>query len=618
MITNNEGLIYRLGSAKEFGVNVTGDGVEFTCEITQNEPTYLNLYNVNNKKLATVNMNDYKYNSKIGSVLVSGYDDDFLYEYVKASEVYLDSFTKASTGKRKYKEDSTVTDRGRVYRSTFDWEGDARPAYDFNEIIAYQLHVRGFTKHASSKVKNKGTFLGVTEKIDYLKELGINQVVLMPSYEFDEIDKPDVIGSPTSIESRSLEGSNEKYFINYWGFKAGKYFMPKANYAMQDAYYEFKQMVKLMHKAGIEVVMRFYFPDSVRRVLIPEILRFWATEYHVDGFFVMGSNIPVKVIAQDLYLADVKLYFADLDEGIFNENEYHNSNIAIANNGFMNATRKYLKSDENLLNDFLYFQRNNPDDIHAINYITDYSGFTMYDLVSFDYKHNENNKEDNKDGENFNNSWNCGVEGYTKRKAINELRLKQIKNAFTFVILAQGVPMLLSGDELLNGQNGNNNSYCQDNEIGWVNWKSTKDAIVIFNFVKELIKLRKNHPILHPNMQFKIMDYASCGFPDLSYHSDEAWAPKFDSYLRYIGVMICGKYVKVDECHDDDFFYIAYNMHWENHNLALPKLPKGLKWEVIMDTSKSEILVNDELGEHSGLINVPGRSIIVLKSAVGS
>ena len=183
--------------------------------------------------------------------------------------------------------------------------------------------------------------------------------------------------------------------------------------------------------------------------------------------------------------------------------------MAIVNSDFMNVCRKYLKSDENQLSDFLYRQRMNPSDVHTVNYITDYYGFTLNDLVSYDYKHNEGNAEDNNDGENFNYSWNCGAEGISRKKAINVLRMKQVKNALVFLLMAQGTPMICAGDEFLNTQGGNNNPYCQDNETGWVVWRTSKHCSDILDFTKMLINLRRSHPILHPDREFRLMDYAA-------------------------------------------------------------------------------------------------------------
>ena len=331
----------------------------------------------------------------------------------------------------------------------------------------------------------------------------------------------------------------------------------------------------------------------------------------------MGEDIPMDMVAADVYIRDRKIYNNFFDKDSIIRKKYgFNHNMAIVNSDFMNVCRKYLKSDENQLSDFLYRQRMNPSDVHTVNYITDYYGFTLNDLVSYDYKHNEENGEDNNDGENFNYSWNCGAEGISRKKAINVLRMKQVKNALVFLLMAQGTPMICAGDEFLNTQGGNNNPYCQDNETGWVVWRTSKHCSDILDFTKMLINLRRSHPILHPDREFRLMDYAACGFPDLSYHADLAWNPKFDNHLRHIGVMICGKYARVTKTCEDDFFYFAYNMHWEDHTFALPKLPKGFKWDIGFATCNeiSSAVIHESLVENKESVTVPDRTIAVLVS----
>ncbi|OYP48693.1 alpha-amylase, partial [Lachnotalea glycerini] len=214
-----------------------------------------------------------------------------------------------------------------------------------------------------------------------------------------------------------------------------------------------------------------------------------------------------------------------------------------------------------------------------------------------------------RDGSNYNYSWNCGVEGQTRRKGIVELRKKQIKNALLMLLLSQGVPSILSGDEIANSQKGNNNPYCQDNDIAWLNWNGEKQHKDILNFTKMLIHFRKNHPILHYETELKIMDYLSCGYPDLSYHGEKAWYPDFENYNRQIGVMYCGQYAKTSKGKEDDYIYIAYNMHWIEHEFALPNLPMKKKWKVIIDTSKN---TEDEQKTVYRNIKVNERSIVVL------
>ncbi len=595
----------------------TGEGVLFNVCLPYRNTLELFIYNEQGGIMDHVNMLDHKLASGVFSCVISDeLPDGFSYCYEVDGIRESDPFMMNSTALRRFGDTSSEIDNGKLYDDVFDWKDDEPLHIPFNEVVAYQLHVRGFTAHSSSKVTHKGTFAGVTEKIPHLLDLGINQVVLMPCYEFDEIIRPRKMTTMDNIDYRSVPGQ-ESHKVNYWGFTKGFYYMPKAGYSDGDPVREFKEMVRSLHKAGIEVIMRFYFPDCINKAFITDILNFWACNYHVDGFFLMGSDIPMDIIAADIYLRDRKIYnpFFDKDR-IINRRYGYNRNMAFVNSDFMNVCRKYLKSDENQLSDFLYRQRLNPEDVHTVNYITDYYGFTLNDLVSYDYKHNEANLEDNSDGENFNYSWNCGVEGVSRKKSVIYLRTKQIKNALVFLLLSQGAPMITAGDEFCNTQGGNNNPYCQDNETGWLVWKSNKTTREITDFTKMLIHLRRSHPILHPEREFRLMDYASCGFPDLSYHGDMAWNPRYDNHLRHIGVMKCGKYARLTRTCEDDFFYIAYNMHWEDHTFALPKLPKGLVWTVEFMTcdENAGAVVYDTLAGSEGTVTVPDRCICLLRS----
>lgn len=607
------------GCGYPMGAVRLADGVQFTVSLPFKHTLELILYSRSGQVIDHVGMTDHAVSSQIFSVIIKGrWDDGCSYCYEADGVKTPDPFMMDSTALRQFGDAVSPDDNARVYSDDFDWEGDRPLKLEYRDVVSYQLHVRGYTAHTSSKVRNRGTFSGIVEKIPYLKDLGINQIVLMPCYEFDEFIRPTTLRTMDNIDYKS-DPEKKTPKINFWGFTNGRYYMPKASYSCGDPVNEFKQMVKECHRAGIEVIMRFYFPDCVNKSFIPEILRFWAGKYHVDGFFLMGSDIPMDIIAADIYLRDTKIYNIFFAKDAITSRKYgYNRNMAFVNADFMNTCRKFLKSDENQLADFLYRQRLNPSDVHTVNYMTDYYGFTLKDLVTFDYKHNEANNEDNSDGENFNYSWNCGVEGISRKKSIVNLRMKQMKNALVFLFLAQGTPMITAGDEFCNSQEGNNNPYCQDNETGWVIWKNNKHTREIHDFVKMLIDLRKTHPVLRPEREFRIMDYAACGFPDLSYHGDMAWSPRFDNHLRHIGVMICGKYARLTRTQEDDFFYFAYNMHWEDHTFALPKLPKGLKWSIkeLTCDDVAGTIVHKTLDEWADKVTVPDRTVAILTSII--
>ncbi len=454
--------------------------------------------------------------------------------------------------------------RGRVPETEYDWEQDHHLKLPLNEVVAYSLHVRGFTKHSSSKVKHKGTFLGVIEKIPYLKALGINQIQCMPIYEFAEI-----VGTRT----------------NYWGYGKGYYFAPKPSYSASGyACRELKDMVKACHKAGIEVVAEMPFTPEILPQMAVECLKYYMLEYHMDGFVVNPYNAPWESMKQDPLLKGIKLIQKD--------------------DGFQNVVRRFLKGDEGMIPDVIWAIKHNTTEDNKYNYVTNQTGFTLQDLVSYDAKHNEENGEHNQDGPDYNYSWNCGAEGPSRKKAIVELRKKQIRNAFMLLLLSQGTPCLLAGDEFGNTQKGNNNVYCQDNETAWLNWNKIKTNESLLQYVKTLIAFRKEHVSLHKKAPLLGMDKTACGLPDVSFHGEAAWQTPAEVYSRQLGVMYCDDEEKQDTC------YVAYNMHWLKHTFALPSLPKGKKWYRVMDTAKEQC--EEKLEEMQKAIRLNERSIVVL------
>ena len=490
----------------------------------------------------------------------------------------------------------------------------------FHELILYRFHVRGFTKHSSSKVKNPGTFKGIEEKIPYMKQLGINGVVLLPCYEFDERMDEEELGKYRSnfldytkpiTEKQDKEQEWPK--INFWGYtKRANYFAPKASYAANplQPISEMKQMVKKLHDNGIAVFMEMFFSEGTNQTLILESLRYWVRMFAIDGFKINTEVVNGTLIAQDPYLSRTKFLATYWNTGEF-YHQYEKINekiLAEYNDGFMVDCRRFLKSDEGQVNGFVNRMRKNPSQQTVINYITNTNGFTLMDLVSYDIKHNEANGEQGMDGTEYNYSWNCGWEGPTRKKQIAQLRLRQIKNALSFLLLSQGVPMLLAGDEFGNTQKGNNNAYCQDNEIGWVTWNKRVMNQRILAFCKKLIALRKAHPVFSPKEELRGMDYIACGSPDISFHGTKPWYPDLSNYSRVIGIMLCGKYAPLTIRKSDKSFYMAFNMHWEAHRFELPVLPKGKKWKVIIDTYQLNLDFEQTEKEKNNVPNKKGKS----------
>ena len=500
--------------------------------------------------------------------------------------------------------------RGAIYDQAFDWQQDSPPHIKYSDLYVYQLHVRGFTKHASSKVAQKGTFAGIKEKIPYIKDLGMNALLLLPCYDFDE----QVI-----TEEITMFEPADKPKLNYWGYaQPAFYFAPKASYAAnkENPQLEMKEMIRELHVNRMEVILDMHFPEDTNVYLIIDCLRFWNLCYHVDGFRLNDNVVPVEIIAKDPVLGNVKLLSSHWTEEkhSLDTSLRQSRSVAEFNEGFLTDARRFLKSDEGQVRAFISRTKRNSKNIAVINYITSINGFTLKDLVSYDIKHNEENGEKDRDGTDYNYSWNCGKEGETKNKQVLVLRQRQIKNALLMLYLSQGTPMLLAGDEFGNSQKGNNNPYCQDNAISWLNWNQRKENDETYFFVKELIAFRKAHPILHTQEELTGMDYISCGSPDISFHGMKAWYVDDSNYSRLLAVMLNGDYQKLPCGSKDASFYIAYNMHWEAHSFDLPKLTKGRVWSLKWDTSLNTTLDNSEMEvlENQRNYLLKPRSVVVL------
>ena len=544
---------------------------------------------------------------RVGAVyamLLKGYYDmDCRYLFYCGNRVWQDPYCKRLANPGRYGVKKKELPGCMVQGQDYNWEDDRTLRYPYEDAIFYALHVRGFTKHRTSEVQCRGTYTGVTEKIPYLKELGVTSLLLMPTYEFDEVMDQINAAEPISMEQASVsytqppvqandtakDGGRQTYRLNYWGYQKGLYYIPKSGYAYgKDAVTEYKDMVKKLHRNGLEVLMQFYFPPEVPPVEILEILKFWVLEYHIDGFHVLGVDLPIEMIAREPLLSDTKVLTIQQYSPRADEHMAQTRRLGWLDDGFLYDVRKAIKGDDNMVNQLLSHIRSNRPETGIVNYIAKWDGMRLMDMVSFDRKHNEANGEDNQDGTDYNCSWNCGVEGKSRRKNITELRLKQMKNALSLVFLSQGTPLLYSGDEFGNTQDGNNNPYCQDNATAWIKWNHTESGSALLQYTKMLIKLRKSHPILHSMIPLKGMDYLSCGYPDISYHGKEAWRPDLSPASRSVGIMYCGYYGEIDGHKDEHFFYIGINLHWNAYYFGLPQLPKGKEWTLCASTDPKE------------------------------
>ena len=557
------------GQPLPLGINISGDHVNFSVAVPEGERCWLLLYRAGEEEPKE----RYEMTEAIGEVrflALEGMDPaDYEYNYMIGGEVTVDPYARGLAGRDIWGKERDIQKhevRGVLKNGRYDWEGDEPLKLPFHSIVAYSLHVRGFTKHTSSGVEKKGTFSGVVEKLPYLKDLGINQIQCMPVYEFEECGR----------------------FRNYWGYGPAYYFAPKSAYAASgDGERELKDMVKACHKEGIEVVLEMPFTGDTSKQLMEECLRYYCLEYHIDGFLLNPYVAPMDAIHADPILKHTK--------------------ILVHDTGFQTVMRRFLKGDEGMVRDVMYWLRHQSETKEILNMITGQTGFTLRDLVSYDGKHNEANGEQNQDGPDYNYSWNCGAEGPSRKKAVTELRKNQTRNAFFLLLLAQGTPCILAGDEFGNTQKGNNNVYCQDNPVGWLDWSGLEKHPELHDFVKELIAFRKKHPVFWPEKEMTGMTYSKKGVPDVSYHGENAWRVPLEVSSRQLGVYYSGT-DRTGEGDEDCF--VAYNMHWMEHTFALPALPRGKKWYRIASTREG-ILDKAEPLDDQKFAEVKERTIMI-------
>lgn len=667
-----QGLEIKKGNPFPLGVSRAENGLQFAVYAPDCDRIILRIYETGRKRAVySIALEEENRIGYIFSVVLTGADlEGMEYTFEKKGRGMADPYARKVSGMEKWGYRSKKTEENGI-RSVIRlsdtkaevkadnqgekeqwekcWQADRQPRLSYSDVILYQLHVRGFTKHSSSRIEERGTFKGIERKLPYLKELGVTSILLLPAYEFDEQIKEEDLSDITKMhleKYKDIDTQTEAFAeaihidasgkvqkpeeqtdkkLNYWGYSENAwYFAPKSAYAYDKANpeREFKELVAALHKEGMELLMDMHFAENTNPSFIIDCLRFWVLEYHVDGFRINDFVVPSYMAAQDAIIGSVKLLANSWDAGKICGKWDTKKTLAECNDGFMNNVRRFLKGDEGQVPEFLYHIKRNPETAAVINYVAVNNGFTLLDMVSYDRKHNEANGENERDGTDFNFSWNCGAEGRTRRKGVLELRQRQIKNALLMLFLSQGTPMLLAGDEFLDTREGNNNPYCQDNEISWLNWGLEKKNAEQLRFVKELIALRKAHPILHMPRELRGTDYAAVGYPDISFHGTRAWYADDASYNRMAAVLLAGKYAKIacreagehyaGQCfeREDDTFYIAYNMHWEKHEFDLPRLDGRGKWQIMIDTGAEKTV--GQLLEKSCLLQP--RSAVLMKA----
>ncbi len=590
-------IIVQAGNYEKMGITKCGNDVIFTFQCPRETACAILLFEKNTKELRhKVSVPKEYCIGSVRSVRISNLatkDYDYCYEIdskrvrdpygvkVIGREVWADK-------KRNLQDEVLLSG---FADEEFDWQGDVLPEIAPEQMILYKLHVRGFTMERQGR--KKGTFAAVSEHLEELCDLGITSVEFMPVYEFEEWMKEDK--------------------LNYWGYAPSDYFAVKASYAYtNEPEKELKELIRKMHRHHMEFIMEMHFDNKINHNLIIEILRFWIKEYHVDGFKLLGADLPMGAIVQDPYLSRTKIFYESFPSEITNREQYEN--LYLYNEDFLYPARKMLNHLGGDMAEFLAQIKKQQKSRHFVNYISNNNTFTLADVFSYNEKHNSENGEENLDGNNWNFSSNYGVEGRSRKGFVCKIRQKQIRNALATLYLAKGIPLLWNGDEAANSQEGNNNAYCQDNRIGWVNWRKGKEQENLRAFVKEMISFRKNHPILSSKEPFQMSDYKKLGYPDLSYHGAEAWISDIRGTTRAVGMMYTENYAQDEPPKEaDTFLYIGYNFYMGMQNFALPKLPKGKHWYLIMTTEEEQPFLKEPKRLFKNSYEAFGQTICILQ-----
>lgn len=558
----------------------------------------------------------------------------------RKENVLLDPYARAVAGQRIWGEKKEGAYHARVVKDVFDWGDMPQSKREMSDLIIYEMHVRGFTKHPSSGVEQKGTFEGLREKIPYLKELGVNAVELMPIFEFDE-----------TVNCREVDG---KKLLEYWGYNSVSFFAPNTSYTAAEEYNregtELKTLIRELHENGIEVILDVVFnhtaegnekgptfcfkgfdnkiyymltPDGnyynfsgcgntlncnhpMVRQMILECLQYWTINYRIDGFrfdlaSILGRNADgspmnnpplLESLAFNPVLSNVKLIAEAWDAGgMYQVGKFPaNRRWAEWNGRYRDCLRSYLKGDLweawtaawciSGSGDLYGGYTQDGNEQYAgynscVNFLTCHDGFTLYDLYSYNMKHNEANGWDNTDGTSDNRSWNCGAEGETDDPEVKMLRFRMIRNACAVLMCSRGTPMFLAGDEFGNTQFGNNNSYCQDNEVSWLDWSLLEKNRELFEFFKFMIHFRKKHTVIR-----KKLPDAVCGLGSLNTRN-EYGELNIEKEARMLAVSFAGY---DSEKGKDDIVYVAVNPYWEDTRIFLPDLQGRETWYLCVNT----------------------------------
>ncbi len=589
------------------------DLVIFTFCVKKKAPTNILLFDRTTKNLLfTIPLTDEHRIGLMYSVGITGPEwDDICYLYESDDVRFTDPYAPVIIGREKWMDADRQKENYEIYGGflddEFDWEGDLCPELLPMDTIIYKLHMRGFTMDHKLHFNQKGNYRGVLSRLSYLKELGVTSLEFMPIYEFEEVRYHSHREMDKNGKAKKV--TEAPFSTNYWGYGQGFYFAPKSSYfGGSHAVHHAKEMIKVIHKEGMEIIMEMAFSGDETDDFVIDVLTFWRREYHVDGFHILGVALPSERIAENPFLGEAKIFYDQFSEKVLYD-ENADKHLFVYNDSFTFPLRRLQHHMDGSIADFAGVLKRQNEHFGYVNYAATNTGFCLLDVYSYGEKHNLKNGEDNTDGSNYNCSYNHGVEGDTKKKNINRIRRMNARTALTAVLLSQGIPMIYSGDEVLNTQKGNNNPYCQDNEIGWANFSSKKSSTQFYEYIKNIIAFRKEHPVLRPEEPMHESDHLNRGLPDLSYHGREPWVMGIGAEKKGIGIMYFGGYGDAD--HDEDVM-LCFNFYYGEETFAVPQLPEGRKWYFVTNTGDEEFTPDAAPLKNQSQIIVPPGTVTIL------
>ncbi len=601
-----------IGDFNGFGANRVGDTVTFTYELPQLGDSKILLFHSKSFKcLHEIRVPKEFHMGRVISVSISGYNWDHLcYLYEIDGKKVVDPYAKTIVGRDRWMDVKRQENLYQVYggfeNRSYTWK-EQRPVIDASDMIIYKLHMRGFTMQHGLHASLKGNYKGIIALLPELKELGVTSLEFMPLYDFEDIFYHSHFELDENYQSVLVAEPPMK--TNYWGYGNAAYFAPKASFfGGSEAPIHCKEMVEAIHNAGMEVIMEFSFTGEASDDLIMDALKFWAKEYHVDGFHLLGAGLPAKRIATEPFLGASKIFYDQFprecllaDDGM--------KHLFAYNDFFQYPLRRLQNHMDGNVNELAGMMRRQEEHSGYINFISNNNGFTLMDVFTYGEKHNEANGEENRDGSNYNCSFNFGQEGPTNNRMIQRIRYSNMRTAMAILLLSQGVPQILSGDEVANSAMGNNNPYCQDNEVGWVNFSKRKSALKLRDYVRELIAFRKAHSVLSLPEPMQQNDYLSTGLPDLSYHGREPWIMGIGDEKKAVGILYNGAYGTGKKEED---VMVCINFYYGEEAFALPKLLGSRKWYQVTNTGEDVWNPSKKPLSNQSEVLVPGGTVTIL------